>query len=120
MQVLKDVLDIETSYLWIDSKDPGGAALPYRSRHNLTGTLSVLSGLLDVDLRYRSRVETVLQYFTDPRTPVTVVDLRLQYRVAGVAVQAKVGNVFQKTYVDVQERNPGAPRSVSFTAYREF
>jgi outer membrane receptor protein involved in Fe transport len=120
MQVLKDVLDIETSFLWIDSKDPGGAALPYRSRHNLTGTLSVLSGLLDVDLRYRSRVETVLQYFTDPRRPVTVVDLRLQYRVAGVAVQAKVGNVFQRTYVDVQERNPGAPRSVSFTAYREF
>jgi hypothetical protein len=26
----------------------------------------------------------------------------------------------QTFYVDVQERNPGAPRQVSFTAFRRF
>lgn len=120
-RVIGDLLDLEASYLLLATRDNStGAPLPYRSRHNLSGTLSALGGLVDVDVRYRSRVERVLQYGTDPRKHFTVVDLRMSYRVAGVAFQAKVTNLFQTLYVDVMERNPGAPRQVSFTAFRDF
>jgi outer membrane receptor for monomeric catechols len=124
-----DLLTLEGTYLLLDTKDlnpPGGTdplaqlPLPYRSRHNLTGTLTALGGLVGVDVRYRSRVQTVLQYYTDPRHSITVCDLRIGYRVAGVALQAKVTNLFQTFYVDVMERNPGAPRNLSLTAYRTF
>jgi outer membrane receptor protein involved in Fe transport len=120
-RVIGDLLDLEATYLWLSTRDDSsGAPLPYRSRHNVTGTLSALGGLVDVDVRYRSRVEQVLQYFSDPRKHVTVVDLRVACRVAGVAFQAKVANLFQALYVDVQERNPGAPRQVTLTAFRDF
>jgi len=48
------------------------------------------------------------------------VDLRLAYRVHGTVFQAKVGNVLQHVYPDVQERVPGAPRTLSLTLYRPF
>ena len=124
-----DLLTLEGTYLLLDTKDlnpPGGTdplaqlPLPYRSRHNLTGTLTALRGLVGLDLRFRSRVQTVLQYPTDPRASITVFDLRLGYRVAGVALQAKVTNLFQTFYVDVMEKNPGAPRNLSLTAFRSF
>jgi outer membrane receptor for ferric coprogen and ferric-rhodotorulic acid len=49
-----------------------------------------------------------------------VVDLRLAYRLLGTILQAKVSNLFQNVYPDVQERVPGAPRSLSLTLYRSF
>jgi iron complex outermembrane receptor protein len=114
-------LDLSTSYLFLDTKDlDTQLALPYRSHHNVTGTLELLSGLFDVDLRWRSRVEQVLAYPLDPRGAITLVDLRAAYRVLGTVVQAKVANLFQKVYPDVQERVPGAPRSLSLTLYRTF
>lgn len=120
-RVISDLLDLEASYLFLATRDDStGGALPYRSRHNLTGTLTALGGLVGIDVRYRSRVEQVLQYFNDPRKHFTIVDLRVAYRIAGVAIQAKVSNLFQALYVDVQERNPGAPRQVSLTAFRNF
>jgi outer membrane receptor for ferrienterochelin and colicins len=119
------LLGLEANYLLLDGKGRDFETmpytpLPYRSRHNLTGTLSALRGLLDLDVRFRSRVDTVLVYQLDPRRSITVVDLRVGYRIAGIAVQAKVTNLFQAFYVDVMERNPGAPRQVSLTAYRDF
>jgi len=114
-------LDLSASYLFLDTKDlDTRLALPYRSRHNVTGTLELLQGLFDVDVRWRSRVEQVLAYPLDPRGAITLVDLRAAYRILGTVVQAKVGNLFQKVYPDVQERVPGAPRSVSLTLYRAF
>jgi outer membrane cobalamin receptor len=116
-----DLVEIQGTYLFLDSRDlDTQLPLPYRSRHNLTGTVTALRGLVGLDVRYRSRIQEVLQYPLDPRGNITVVDLRLGYRVAGVAVQAKVTNLFQAFYVDVMERNPGAPRNVSLTAYRTF
>jgi len=116
-----ELVALQGTYLLLDSKDlDTQLPLPYRSRHNLTGTLTALRGLVGLDVRFRSRVQEVLQYPLDPRSHITVVDLRLGYRVAGVAVQAKVANLFQAFYVDVMERNPGAPRNVSVTAYRAF
>lgn len=116
-----NLLDFEGTYLLLSTADvKTQAALPYRSRHNLSGTVSALRGLLDIDVRYRSTVEQVLAYPLDSRGPVTVVDARVGYRVAGVALQAKISNLFQRYYVDVMERYPGAPRHLSLTAYREF
>jgi outer membrane receptor for ferrienterochelin and colicins len=118
VQVIHDLLDLQGTYLFIDSKDlKTDSALVYRSRHTLTGTAEVLGGLLGVDVRFRSRPERVLVDVLDPRTAITVVDLRLGYRLLGAAFQLKVGNLFQKFYVNVQERVPGPPRSFSLTAY---
>ena len=114
-------IDLDASYLFLDTEDQAtGRALPYRSRHNVTATLNVLRGLAGIDLRWRSRVDEVLAYPLDPRGDITVVDLRLAYRLWGTILQAKVSNLFQNVYPDVQERVPGAPRSLSLTLYRSF
>ena len=119
--LVRNWLDLEASYLFLDSRDQiTQLALPYRSKHNVTATLNVLQGLAGVDLRWRSRVEEVLAYPLDPRGDITVVDLRLAYRLFGNVLQAKVSNLFQNVYPDVQERVPGAPRSLSLTLYRAF
>jgi len=116
-QVLPRVLDVEASYLFLDTADRDtGEPLPYRSRHNVTGTVNLLQGLAGVDVRYRSRVEDVLAFPLDERSATTVVDVRLGYRALSVLWQAKVANLFNRFYVDVQERSPGAPRSFTLTA----
>lgn len=115
--IIRDKLELQGSYLVLDTEDRNtGEPLPYRSRHNVTGTISVLRGLAGVDVRYRSRVEEVLAYPLDPRSDVTVVDLRFGYRAFNLLWQLKVANIFNQFYVDVQERNPGAPRSIGITA----
>jgi outer membrane receptor protein involved in Fe transport len=115
-QLVPDALELGATYLWLDTEDRDtGAALPYRARHNVTVTLDVLRGLAGLDLRHRSRIEEVLVYPLDPRSHMTVVDLRLGYRVLNVLWQLKVANLFNEFYVDVQERNPGAPRSIALT-----
>jgi len=73
-----------------------------------------------VDLRCRSRVEEVLAFALDPRGDIPLLDLRFAYRVYGTVLQAKLGNVLQRVYPDVQERVPGAPRTLSVTLYRSF
>ncbi len=82
----------------------------------MTGTVNLFGGLAGVDARYRSRIEEVLGYPFDYRSAITVVDVRLGYRIAGVLWQLKFANLFNSFYVDVQERNPGAPRSISIAA----
>jgi outer membrane receptor protein involved in Fe transport len=119
--LVRDRLDLEASYLFLDTRDQiSERALPYRSKHNVTATLNLLRGLAGVDLRWRSRVEDVLAYPLDPRGDITVVDLRFAYRLLGTVLQAKVSNLFQNVYPDVQERVPGAPRNLSLTLYRTF
>jgi len=119
--LVRDRLDLEASYLFLDTRDQiSERALPYRSKHNVTATLNLLRGLAGVDLRWRSRVEEVLAYPLDPRGDITVVDLRFAYRLLGTVLQAKVSNLFQNVYPDVQERVPGAPRNLSLTLYRTF
>ncbi|HKV74361.1 MAG TPA: TonB-dependent receptor [Gemmatimonadales bacterium] len=109
-------VELAGSYLYLDARNTDtGDPLPYRSRHSLTGSLDLLSGLLGVDVRWRSRVEEVLVYPLDARTAITVVDLRLAYRILGTVVMAKATNLLQAKYVDVQERTQGAPRTVQLT-----
>ncbi len=116
-QVILDRLELQATYLFLDTEDrDANKPLPYRSRHNVTGTINVFGGLVGLDTRYRSRVEEVLGYPIDPRSDVIVVDLRLGYRAVGVLWQLKVANLLNRFYVDVQERNPGAPRSIAITA----
>ena len=115
-QVVPDALGLQATYLWLDTEDrDGDVPLPYRARHNFTATVDVLGGLAGLDFRYHSRIEEVLAYPLDPRSHMKVVDLRLGYRVLNVLWQLKVANLFNEFYVDVQERSPGAPRSIALT-----
>ncbi len=122
--LMPDALNLGVTYLFLDTKDANtGRALAYRSRHNLTATVSVTGweGVAGaVDVRHRSRVQEVLAYPLDDRQSVTLVDLRLSSRILGADIQAKVENLFQTSYVDVQERNPGQTRSVRLTVIPRF
>ncbi|MDH5196032.1 MAG: TonB-dependent receptor, partial [Gemmatimonadota bacterium] len=116
-EVLPRVVELQATYLLLDTEDRDtGEPLPYRARHNLTGTLNLLGGLAGVDVRYRTRIANVLAFPLDPRTDVTIVDLRLGYRALSLLWQARIANLLNQFYVDVQERNPGAPRSLTLTA----
>lgn len=120
--VLPNVADLHLTYLYLDAIDTQTDQwLPYRSRHNVTASLDLLGGLAGVDVRYRSRVESVLVYPLDSRSDITVVDLRANLPVIhGTVLQAKVSNLFNRFYTDVQERTPGAPRSVSLGLLANF
>lgn len=114
--LLPRLLGLHATYLYLHPRDLTlDQPLPYRSAHTATGTLTVLGGLLNVDMQYRSRVERVLQFPADPRSSTTLVGLRAAYKLGGLLVQAKVSNLFQEQYVDLQERFPGAPRSFKLT-----
>ncbi len=119
--VIPNRLDLNTSYIFLDTRDDrNGRALPYRSRHNFTATASGWRGAVAVDVRYRSRVEQVLAFPLDERNHITLVDVRWGTRILGTRVQAKIENLFQTTYVDVQERSPGASRSFRLTVTPRF
>lgn len=121
VQLIPRLLDTQLSYLYLDTKDLGtGDPLPYRSAHNVTGSVNAFGGAVGVDVQYRSRVQRVLTYPLDPRGAFTVVDLRLGYEVKGTLLQAKASNLFQTQYVDVLERTPGPPRSLLFSVRRAF
>ncbi len=121
LSAIPELLSFDVTYLYLDTRDESiGGPLPYRSPHNLTLSMDVLRGLAGVDVRYRSRVQRVLAYPLDPRGSSTVVDLRLAYAISGTTLQARISNLFQARYVDVQERNQGAPRSIMLTASRDF
>ena len=119
--IIPQKLTLQTTYLYLDTEDKRtGRPLVYRSDHNLTTTLSMWAERLALDLRYRSRADQVLAFPLDDRGDITLVDLRMGTTVMDVEVQAKVENVLQAEYVDVQERNPGATRSFRITLTSRF
>ena len=119
--VVPEKLNLNANYLFLDSRDlDTGRPLAYRSRHNITTTLSGWSDLLALDVRHRSETETVLAYPLDERGPITLLDLRLAIQIMDMDVRAKVENLLQAEYVDVQERNPGATRSFRVTVTSRF
>jgi outer membrane receptor for ferrienterochelin and colicins len=123
--LIPDRLALSLSYLYLDTQNLTRGVLydtplPYRSKHNVTGSVDLFRGLAGVDLRYRSRVERTDLDNSAPRTPITLVDLRLGYRVRGVTLRAKVSNLLQAHYVNVLENIPGAPRSLLLTALKEL
>lgn len=119
--IIPEKLNLSATYLLLDSKDRNtGRALVYRSTHNLTTTLSTWADRVALDLRYRSRADQVLAYPLDERGDVTLVDLRMGATVLDMDVQAKIENLLQAEYVDVQERNPGPTRSFRITVTSRF
>ncbi len=119
--VIPSRLDFSTTYTFLDTEDHAtGRALPYRSRHNLTATISGWRQLVAIDFRHRSRVQEVLAFPLDDRAAITLVDIRVGTRILGTTVQAKIENLFQTTYVDVQERSPGPSRSFRLTVTPRF
>ncbi len=110
--IVPEQLNLGINYLFLDSNDKRvDLPLPYRSDHNLTATLSALRDRLGLDVRFRSEVEQVLAFPLDERGSITVVDLRFNQKVLGMDVRAKISNLLQNDYVDVQERTPGETRS---------
>ncbi len=110
-------LNVAATVLYLDSEDlDTGRPLPYRSKFNLTGTVTTLQGRAGVDVRYRTVSEAVLAFPLDPRQNILVFDLRLEQRLVGVLWQLRVSNLFNTFYTDVLERNPGAPRMIGLTA----
>ena len=84
-QIIPDRVEVQAGYLFLSTEDRiAHQPLPYRSRHNVTGTVNLLGGLFGVDTRFRSRVEEVLGYPFDARSAITIVDVRMGYRLAGV------------------------------------
>ena len=121
ISVIPHRLDLSSSYTFLDTEDHRtGRPLPYRSRHNFTATATGWSGAVAIDFRHRSRVEQVLAFPLDERNAITLVDVRLGTRILGTRVQAKIENLFQTTYVDVQERSPGPTRSFRLTVTPRF
>ncbi len=111
------LVGLDLTWLYLDTRDATtGLPLPYRSRYNATASLNILGGLAGLDWQYRSRLEQVLEYPLDPRGDISLLDVRFALRVKGVVFQAKVSNLLQAQYVDVMERNQGAPRSLMITA----
>lgn len=118
--IVPEKLNLHTTYLLLDSHDKStGRPLPYRSTHNLTTTLA-WADRVGLDVRYRSRSDQVLVYPLDERGNITLVDLRMGTTIKDMEVQAKVSNLLQAEYVDVQERNPGASRSFRITVTSRF
>jgi outer membrane receptor for ferrienterochelin and colicins len=119
--VVPGLLDAQLSYMYLDPIDLDTHQwLPYRSRHNATLTLTALQGLAAVDVRYRSRIGSVLVYPLDPRSDITLVDLRANYELRGAVFQGKVSNLFNRVYPDVQERVPGQPRTFTLAVLKRF
>ena len=123
LSLVEDRLGLHATYAYLHAVDLNlGGPLPYRSPHNLAASLAGLVQGWDwgLDFRYRSRVDRVLVYPLDPRTAITLFDLRLARHFLGWDLQGKISNLTQRRYVDVQERTPGAPRRLLFTALRNF
>jgi len=121
LSVVPRLVDLDLNYTLLDAHDlDTGEWLPYRSRNTVTGSLDVLGGLAGLDVRYRTRLEAVLAYPADPRGDITVVDARVAFRLSRAVMQVKVSNLLQARYVDVLERNAGAPRSLLVTGLASF
>jgi outer membrane receptor protein involved in Fe transport len=119
--IVPDMLGLDINYMFLDTENKTtGQALPYRSSNNVTATLWAFHQAVGIDFRYRTAVEEVLAYPLDPRGDITVVDVRFGYRLFGIDLQAKVTNLLQAKYVDVQERNPGASRRFLLTVSPRF
>ncbi|MBS1240863.1 MAG: hypothetical protein H6R40_290, partial [Gemmatimonadetes bacterium] len=61
-----------------------------------------------------------LAYPADPRTDISILDLRGSVEALGVTFMGKISNVLNTFYTDVQERSPGAPRNIGLTVMSEF
>ncbi len=121
LPTVANLMETHLTYLYLDPVDLGtDQYLPYRSRHNATATFDFLGGLAGVDVQYRSRVESVLVYPLDPRSDITIVDLRANAGFRGTVLQGKVSNLFNRVYPDVQERVPGQPRTFSLAVIQRF
>ena len=119
--LIPEKLNLQSTYLFLDTRDHNtDRPLVYRSTHNVTTTLSGWADRVALDVRYRSRADQVLAFPLDERGDITVVDLRMNTTVRDMDIQAKIANLFQAEYVDVQERNPGASRSFRITVTSRF
>jgi outer membrane receptor protein involved in Fe transport len=103
--LIKDLARFTASYMYLSAEDRStGEPLAYRSRHNVTSALDVTKGPYGagVDFRYRSRIESVKVYEHDERVPIYVTDLRGEINLDRLRLSAKVSNLFQYNYTEIE------------------
>jgi outer membrane cobalamin receptor len=100
-----DRLSLTSSYMYLSTEDERtGQALAYRSRHNVKASLDAAFGgaSAGLDFVYRSRVERVKVYEADQRVPIYVTDLRGDARLGHLRLSAKISNLFQYNYTEIE------------------
>jgi outer membrane receptor for ferrienterochelin and colicins len=105
------------SYMYLSTEDRADhIPLAYRSRHNLKTSLDVSAKgfTLGLDSQYRSRVERVKVYEDDERVSIYVTDLRGEVTMGRFRLSAKVANLFNYNYTEI-ERNLAPIRSFRFS-----
>lgn len=116
-------LGVDAGYVHLATEEERtGRPLPYRSRHQITATArgEVAGVAWGLDFRYRTAPRRVLLFPLDERDDIALVDLRLSREIGSWGIRAKVSNVLQHRYVDIQERHPGPPRSVLLSVVSEL
>jgi iron complex outermembrane receptor protein len=116
---IMDRASLAASYMFLSTEDDAtGEPLAYRSKHNLKSSVDLIGRDYSVglDFIYRSRVERVKVYENDERVAIYVTDLRGEARLGRLRLSAKVANLFQYNYTEI-ERNL-APRNGSLLYFR--
>lgn len=116
-QAWRGLVSGELSYLGVDPRDlDTDEDLPYRSRHRVRSSvvLNYGRGQLSLDFRYASRAEKVKVYPNDERVAQYVVDVGGMVNLGKLALSAKVDNLLQYHYTEV-ERNLAPIRSYTLT-----
>jgi outer membrane cobalamin receptor len=112
-----NILAVTSSYMYLSTEDRAtGEPLSYRSKHNLKASADIARGdySAGVDFIFRSKAERVEVYEDDERVPIYVTDLRGEVSLGRIRLSAKVANLFQYNYTEI-ERSLAPIRNLSFT-----
>lgn len=100
-----DLLAIASSYMYLSTRDEAtGEPLAYRSKHTFKTSVDITRRLysLGMDFTYKSRVERVKVYESDERVPIYLTDLRGEVMFGHLWLSAKISNIFQYNYTEVE------------------
>ena len=115
----------QVAYTYLETEDKEtGEPLPYRPEHLLTAAGTLFLGSLELGADYRfakafERVEVFTDPRTDPRVDMSVLDLRLAYRIGRQTIRFNVDNAANYGYNTV-ERNLEPIRHYSVALELDF
>jgi outer membrane cobalamin receptor len=119
---IEGAVALSLAYMYLDTEDKTtGDPLAYRSRHTVKASVEV-SGRrfsIGVDHVYRSRITRVEVYTDDERVPIRVTDLRGELTLRNLTLSAKVSNLFQYNYTEI-ERSLAPIRHFTFAVSGDF
>ena len=104
---IMDLISLTASYMYLSTEDETtGKPLAYRSKHTFKSSVDLIGPAYSVglDFIYRSRIDQVKVYENDERVAIYVTDLRGEAKLGRLRLSAKVANLFQYNYTEI-ERN---------------